>query len=180
VRKRQAKAANAASGLTQKQAAAVLDLSTRQVLRHAELGMPTINANGRRLYDRDAITVWYIRYLRELAQARHTATDENLAESERRKAAAEAALAEIKLEKTRGTLIPTAWHLGRIEKILTLLRASLLSMPGKYAIQIIGIRSVPEGQTKLHDMICEIMQALSDVHDDPSLDEDVPEASAVE
>lgn len=165
-------AAATGASLTQQQAARALDLSTRQVNRLVEGGMPTLNANGRRRYDRDTITVWYIRRLREEARARRVVLDDSLIESERRKAAAEAELSEIKLDEKKGALLPAEYIDSQLSKILQLLRAKLLNIPGTWSPQLIGIRTVPDAQGKLEPLLADLMTALSESGDDPELDKE--------
>ena len=86
----------------------------------------------------------------------------DLEEAKRRKMAAEAALAEVELEKVRGTLV----EMETIEKTWTELvancRAKLLSIPAKTSPEVFAAENLTEVKAVLKGAILEALNELSD------------------
>lgn len=86
----------------------------------------------------------------------------DLEEAKRRKMAAEAALAEVELEKMRGTLV----EMETIEKTWTELvancRAKLLSIPAKTSPEVFAAENLTEVKAVLKGAILEALNELAD------------------
>lgn len=107
---------------------------TLQYIRKQEPGvLITRQRAGKTEYDLGACNVQLRRREREqaLTDARG---DDKLAEAERRKAVAEAGLAETKLLQVQAKLIPLDDHMQEVESILASIRAALLAHPATRTI----------------------------------------------
>jgi phage terminase Nu1 subunit (DNA packaging protein) len=161
----------AARLLTQREAAQELNLSTRQVNRLVDEGLPTQNDRGVVRYAFPACTHWYIQRLRDLAKARHHG-DESRQELERRKLEAQARLAEMDVAERERRLLPIDYIEHQLTLCLERLRAKMLNFPGQWAPHLVGCKTAAESQAKLQMAIAEAMQALSETGEDPELDAD--------
>lgn len=77
-----------------------------------------------------------------------------------RKMAAEARLSELHLREVEGDLVPIE-HVRAIEAARRAeLRARILSVPGKWAPQVVGLRNVAAAQARLEDVMNDLLQTL--------------------
>jgi len=98
-------------------------------------------------------------WLRE--QERRAAEPTSLAESEERKAKADAQLAELKLERERGLVVPVDEAASIVEAMLGQLRSTLLTVPQRVAPRLVGLTSLGQATVVLEQVITETLTALS-------------------
>ena len=129
--------------VNQRDAAAVLGLTTRQIRNLDEAGIPSRPAgDGRgRVYDLVEVVPWYIREVRR--QSRTNESDLDRAKLEQ--AELEVRRRRIEVAKAEGELIAIADHRTVVGKVADAFRAALLSVPGSWGPQIVGIPTPAEG-----------------------------------
>lgn len=138
-------------------------LTLRRIQQWIAEGMPYREVSGARRVVRADANRWVRE--REREQERETVmkaiAPSSLEEAEKRKAIADAQLAELKLERERGNLIPLALHGERLARILERVRARLVAIPGKVAPQLIGVETAPAAQALVNDAVSEALEELS-------------------
>lgn len=83
-------------------------------------------------------------------------------EARSRKMAADAAMAELDLSERRDELVSVEAFRETLSKILTNIRAQLLSVPGRYSARIVGVDSLPDAQRHLDAIVRDVMRELRD------------------
>jgi predicted DCC family thiol-disulfide oxidoreductase YuxK len=86
----------------------------------------------------------------------------DLAEAQKRRATAEAEIAEMERDKMREDLVPRddvrlVWRQG-----MTTIRAQLLAVPGRYAARTVGLASLPESQRAWDHAVRDILAELQE------------------
>jgi hypothetical protein len=157
---------------TQGQIALILGLSTRQIREHTSAGMPTVMVDERRRYPVPECVAWYVN--RKIVHERARTSDERATRAALldRKLGAETGLAELQLDQRRATVVPMDYLEQQVTAILLQMRSALRSMPGVFAPRIVGLKSVPDAQLALQAIVDEMLTALSQMGDDPALDDD--------
>lgn len=159
--------------LTQMQLADVLGVTTRQIRNLEARGLPIDESTGTKLYPKRQCQRWYIEFKQEeaLGRAEREQTTD-LEEAQRRKVLAEARLAEIKVLREEGRLVP----LETVEAIHAetgdRLRAVLVNAPSNYAIHLERAGVEPAvAQEILEQLAEELIRALRGVADDLEADD---------
>lgn len=105
-----------------------------------------------------------------------------LIDAEKRKAIADAELAELKVQKLRGEVVPIAESIKLVERAFTAIRSRLMSVPGEYAPQFLNLDSMPAAVIKLRELsatvIAELPAAVALLDDE--LDEEVTESGGAD
>ena len=146
--------------ITSAEFAADHGVSLRRVQQWIAEGMPYRDVNGERRIARVDANKWLRAYEREQAEAR-AKKPSGLVESEERKAAADAQLAELKLAREQGQVVEIEETRRTVAAMLTQLRAQLLSLPARWAPKVVGIKTVAEASLTLEAAIHEALTALS-------------------
>ena len=128
--------------LAKADAADRLGISLRELERCVQEGAPVSGKPGKRTYPWPELRTWYNKHVRE--QERRRLEPTSLAEAEKRKAIADAEMAEEKLRAYRGQLVP-----------LELFQREL-------ANTLVRIRSLIRGHPKLRAVADEILNQLAD------------------
>jgi hypothetical protein len=79
-----------------------------------------------------------------------------------RKMEAEAELAELKASEVRKELVPMGLFLEEVDSLFDLLRGRLMAVPGHWAPEIVGIKSVKAAVTTLRPLMAELIESLRD------------------
>ena len=144
--------------VNQKELAALLGLTTRQVNNLVEKGMPVVSENGKRLYDAPRCIAWYREA--KVAEAVRANAPADLEEAKARKMSAEAELAEMQRDLERGRLMPVVDAEKAVGEIVGMVRAKLMAMPGKIGPLMVGCRTIAESTGRLepavHDVLLEL------------------------
>lgn len=109
------------------EAADRLGVSLREIERLVQKGLPCKGPAGKRTYPWPEIRTWYTGHIRE--QERRKLQPDTLAEAERRKATADAEMAEARLAKFRGELIHVDLYRQELADALLRLRTAIQSHP---------------------------------------------------
>ena len=144
--------------VTQKELAALLGLTTRQVTNLVERGMPVASADGKRRYDAPACIAWYRDA--KIAEAVADQGPDTLDAQRTRKTAAEARLAELELARLEGQMLTVDDAMREFDATLDRLRAVLLSFVSRKAHLLVGKKSIPEVSTVLDTAVHELMATL--------------------
>lgn len=124
--------------------AARLGLAERRItdfIRNGKLAdgtpFPSRVSGRARTFPEERCFDWYIKFKQEEAIARAGPQKPvGIEEAEKRKAIADAELAELKLARLRGDLLPVDDFRADLQRILGAVRARILSMPAEYAPRI--------------------------------------------
>lgn len=154
---------------SQKDLAADLGLTPRQITNLVKAGIPARLHKGRRVFPWPAALRWYLEHQRKDERARRPPSA--MAEAERRKMEAEARLKELELQRLEGELVTRAYLSQQVAAILQRLRARLQVLPGKWAPSLVGCRTVPEALARIRPAVHEAMAALSAMGADERLDQ---------
>lgn len=159
--------------LTQRQVATLLGLTPRQVAHYTAAGMPRRPVRaGRRVvwrFEAPAVVQWWSAWhADQLLRA-------SPGEASRRRAAAEARLAELRVAEAERRVVPVDEAAEQVTRLLTGIRAQLLGWPGRMAPRVWGARSMVEVQAILDDAVRDLMTTLA--RDEQSVEEPVPGAA---
>ena len=131
--------------VTQKELAEVLSLTARQIRNLDDLGLPSKpGRRGTRLYDLREAVAWYVERERERARP----SDSALGRAKLEQAELEMRRRRIEVAKAEGELIAIADHRTVVGKVADAFRAALLSVPGSWGPQIVGIRRRRKGRKR--------------------------------
>src|SRR5690606_23096838 len=133
---------------------------------------------GRRVtFPEDRCFAWYVAYKQSEALRRSRSEEPaDLDTARARKMEAEARIAEIELARIEGELIPLDMHEQRLAMILDRLRAKMLNLPGRWAPELVGKRTIQDAIAVLETAVAEAMRALMETADeleDEDVDDDV-------
>lgn len=156
--------------MTRKELADLLGLKPRQIDNLVVEGIPRRKAGRSYDYGADAVAWYFRRKLEALESARPPSLDEARA----RKETAQAELAEYQLDEVRGQMIKKADSVAQVSRVYDLLRAKLLNVPGRYATQLVGLRSYAEARTALEKIVDDILSSFAEEADEIEAD-DTPE-----
>lgn len=149
---------------TRNQFAESWGISVRRVIQLQEKGLPWTK-KGRYIYHpQPEANLWYLQFREEDVRKREGVGDERKAKA--RKAEAEATLSEIEVEKARGTLVHISEFEDTLEEELQRLRAKLLNVPGTWAGQLVGTRSIAETQARLEPLVSDLVESIGSSDDD--------------
>lgn len=163
--------------LNQRQIGRVLGVTPREIYNLEQKGLPRRVENGRKIYPLDECVQWYARY-RESVARRSGEAKEKREQLETRGAEVEVRLKELELEREMGNVVTLDYMEQQNAGILHHLRAKLLSLPGRYSPQIVGLRSLSEAQQRLEAIGADLMLALSETGEEEALDDEPVEAAA--
>ena len=157
--------------LQQKAIAEILGVVPRQVHNLVNEGMPSHLEKGKRYFLAAECVPWYVEYKIRSAAPKSNKNAERLDELELRKEEVAVRSAELKLARDEGRLISIDYLEHQVSTILEGLRGKLLSFAGKNSHELVGMKTPAEARAKLDVAIEEVMQALTDLGSDPSLDD---------
>lgn len=172
-----------AEWLTQSECADRLGITPRQVynLTRSVAGRPSIPSRmkeGKRQYKWPDANQWYIDQKLAAAKPEKAEDEQKLAQT--RKTVAEASLKELELAKQEGALLDADYVERQLTLILEALRSRLLAARGRFAPQILGIKSIGDAQRRIEPLFDELMETLRRVPEDAALDEDDEDEAAVD
>lgn len=177
--------------LSQKKLAEWLNVVPRTIYDLQKKGAPSTLDRGKRVYPWPAFLHWYIEYRinQALEKGGVGAADAEAALEAKLRASvayadkleAEAAQAQLALAEKRGQLVTLDYMVGELEKVLTVLRASLLTFSGRVAADLVGCQDTRSVRTVLDPAVDELMRQLSLAGDDDEDEEgDDPIAAALD
>ena len=161
------------AGVTQKQLAELLALTTRQVRNLTDDGTfkrrqdPESRAL---LYDATECAAVYYRRMFDKSIDPVAASKEGIFQLQTRKLEIEVGVAELALAQQRGELVTLDYMEGQIRGLLEQLRARCLNMPGKYARDLADANDPAAVVDILDRLSSELLQSLSEAGEDPDLD----------
>ncbi len=85
-------------------------------------------------------------------------------------------LAEYELAQRRGEMITADDAEAEVNRVVDLLRAKILNMPGEAAPRIQNLRSNSQARGKLEDIVYELLETLRRTADEIELEDDSPAA----
>lgn len=141
--------------VSQTELASLLSLSTRQIRNLEKEGMPKGSDGQRSVYEPAACVRWYVQYRERLAAPK------DQEDAEKRRAIAEAQLAELKLAKEQGKVVEVETVGQEVDGMLEQLRNQLLTLPQRWAPQTVGLKTLPEATQVLEAAVLESLAALS-------------------
>ena len=122
-------------------------------------GMPYRQVDGARMVVRSEANKWVRQ--RERASGEESAAPKDLEEADKRKAMADAQLAELKLLREQGKVVAIEDTEHAVSALLEGLRSQLLTLPQRWAPQMTGLKSMAETTTVLESAIRDALTALS-------------------
>jgi hypothetical protein len=144
-----------------REAADRLNLGVRQIHHLAGVGMPRQKMpDGSHRYPFPACFVWYLNYKIERAVAEITPAD--IDEARARKIAAEARLAEVELAVAEGRYLDKDVILAEWNEAVTTLRSQLLTLPQRWAHDLVGVGTIAEAVAVLERAVRESLETLAD------------------
>lgn len=160
--------------LNQLELADVLGVTPRQVRNLEEKGLPYDDTLGVKRYPKRTCQRWYVEFKQEEAVSRLERQESTgLDEWERRKASADARLAEIKVLKEEGRLLPNEVHERVVGEVAERLRAVLINAPSNYAMTLEAAGVDPQvAQDVLEGLTQDLTQALRDEAEAMEIDAD--------
>lgn len=159
-----------------------LGLSERQITnlvrRHPDF--PSRVDGRERSFPTDRCFEWYVRYKQEEALQRAAAKPEitGRADADLRKAIADAEIAELRVQKLRGDVVPTEAYRKELRRVLDRVRGRFVSIPGEYGPRCLNLSEVAASVAVLRDLVASVLAELQSVANAPDLDEDATEESA--
>lgn len=102
---------------------------------------------------------WYLMEIEKSARGNDAPKFED---ARARKTQAESEIAEIELAKARGEVVEIADVAQEVGRVFDGLRATLLSVPGKWAPRVLGLPDMAAASSTLAQMTNEILEAMSD------------------
>ena len=154
--------------VTQKELAEVLSLTARQLRNFDDLGLPSKpGRRGTRLYDLREAVAWYVE--RERARP----SDSALGRAKLEQAELEVRRRRIEVAKAEGELIAIADHRTVVGKVADAFRAALLSVPGSWGPQIVGIPTPAEGTEAMRVCSEWLLRDMASVADSLELEGEV-------
>lgn len=157
--------------VSQKQAAVVLGITTRQLRNLDEDKDPVpsrVAKDGRgREYDLEEVVPWALR--RERARGRTGESDLDRAKLEKERL--EVRRRQIDIAKAESELVSVSDHRGALAKVLDAFRAALISVPGSWGPRIVGISSPAEGTEAMKVCSEELLRDLVAASNQLDMDE---------
>jgi phage terminase Nu1 subunit (DNA packaging protein) len=128
-------------------------------------GMPHQKVNGRLRFKPHECVAW--RRAKDREEQRKKDSDaEGVEASLRRKAAADADLAELKRDQMRGELVPVADYRREVERLCSMVRARVLSVRGRWAPRVIGLSGMAEATAVLDELAADVLKSLEEGGDE--------------
>jgi phage terminase Nu1 subunit (DNA packaging protein) len=122
-------------------------------------GCPHRMESRRRWFDSVEVAAWYAdRAVRKAPPPKPL----DLADAQKRRAAAEAEMAEMERDQMRGELVSADIAREEMGHIATTLRAQLMAIPGRYAARTVGLGTLPESQRAWDTAIRDVLAELKD------------------
>lgn len=146
--------------IPQKELAAILGLSTRQIRNLEAEGMPHEAEGARKSYPIPDAVQWYVAREQERAQP----TD--IEDAKKRKLTAEAETAELELARMRGQLVLVEDVVKEQARVYDHMRAKILATSAKAAPAMVGLRSIAEAQVRVEAVMRELMELLAETDDE--------------
>lgn len=168
--------------------AARLGLSERQITNLVRTGkladgssFPSRVSGRDRTFPSDRCFDWYVRYKQEEALQRAAGKKEpaNMAEAELRKAIADAEIAELKLQRLRGEIVPLDQYRRELRRVLSRVRARFQAIPGEYAPRILEPLDMARATMVLRDLVGSVLAELQSSGRSTDADEPGDENEAV-
>jgi len=145
-------------GVNQRELAAALSLSSRQVRNLTDSGVFVRKHDGNALvYDLSECVQAYMAHKKESEKPE---AEDQLKVLRERKLRAEVRAAEIEVDEAEGRLIPLGVHEARIGAICDRLRSLLMTVPSKYLARIQTARTELEAQAVGEQIRDETLRAL--------------------
>lgn len=149
--------------LTLAQVAKLLNVSHETIRTYRKRGMPTRTVSGRPAFVAAEVLPWRIEDVRREERER-SSPDE--AQERTRKLAAEASLAELRLARERGEVVPAAEVESEMERLCLNLRSRIVTMRGKWAPALLGLSTMAEATATLDRVADDLLRSLREGADD--------------
>lgn len=147
--------------LTQKELAEFLPITTRQIRRLVDDGMPTTTLGGRVMYPAAECIRWYIEHREALAAGQADARD-----ARNRKLQADARLAELAVLEAERRVVPMEVLKSTLGTILERLRARIQAAKGSLPVRVVGLDSPREAKVVTDAALEELLEELRTVADE--------------
>lgn len=147
--------------LTQKELAEVLPITTRQIRRLVDDGLPTESLGGRTMYPQRACVRWYIEYREQLA-----AGQEEMRDARYRKLQADARMAELEVAEREGSLVPLTVLESTLTTVLERLHARITAAKGSLPVRVVGLESPRAAKKVTDEALDELIDELRLVAED--------------
>jgi phage terminase Nu1 subunit (DNA packaging protein) len=117
---------------------------------------------------------WYLRFKQEEAveRAAGRTTPANMAEAELRRAIADAELAELKLQRLRGEVVPLETYRNELRRVLSRVRGRFQAVPGEFAPRILEPLDMVKATSVLKDLVGTVLAELQHVSIEDAGDSD--------
>lgn len=135
-------------------------VSRRTIERDLAAGLPYATDDAGRVVIDVAVGLAWRRTNR--AAGRGVGIPGPLLSARQRREAARAGLAELKLARLEGRVIHVDDHTKVLTHAYTLVRAGLLSFPGRAAVAAFGAASREEAEARIQPLVDEILEAVAD------------------
>lgn len=155
-------------GISQKELADHLGLTTRQIKNLTDEGMPRTVRNGKAEYPWPGSLHWYIE--NKITKAVEKAGDVK-GGVWMRKAELEIKLTELEVAKAQAQVITIDYAAAQWEQMLFLLRARAVAAPTRWMDEFVSLPDAKSARKKLDELVAELLTTLADAGDDASLDE---------
>lgn len=142
-----------------------LNLSNVQVSNLRKKGAPSVKGK----FPWPDVLYWYIerRVSSELEKRAPSRSREDVKGAQ---AAIDLRRAELGLAREEATLVTVDYLEQQVARLCERLAATCRAIPGKWAPQVVGLRTIAEGQTRLEEITRELLGALTETGEDESLD----------
>jgi phage terminase Nu1 subunit (DNA packaging protein) len=146
--------------VSQEGLAEIIGLSTRQIRNLEKDGIPHRAEGMRKFYPIPAAVQWYMKRKQDEAMASLGEIDYH--EARARREQARARMAEIEVAKAEGRLVERdVVHAVYGGKVLDVLRAGILNVPGRWASQVVGLESPREAEAILKRVSAELLEEFA-------------------
>lgn len=152
--------------VNQTQLAEILGVSTRQIRRWQDAGLPYSGDRTSRTYDTTEVVRWLLdrereRIREEAVEAEDGEALPTKAESKRRREAIRAKKAALDLAERQGRMVGRDTFREVLGEVLDGLRHVILQLPGRWAPRVVGIQSIREAEARLRELARELLAHLS-------------------
>jgi phage terminase Nu1 subunit (DNA packaging protein) len=138
-------------------------------------GMPHRQKSGRPRFE-VAVCVQWRRAQDKRDQREATSPDE--AKERTRKLSADADLAELKVRQRLGELVPIVDVERQTDRLVSIIRARVLSIRGRWAPRVIGLATMAQASTTLDGLTADILASLAEGADELQADSEHDDSEA--
>lgn len=146
------------TSISRQELAELLSVTPRAVADMEKRGLPADRSARHPRYDPAEAVAWYVDA--KVAEAMLRRAPADLEAARARKTTADARLRELDLAFRQGELVRVDDAVAELDRMLDGLRARLVGFPGRWGLQLVGLKSPPEATAKLEQGVRELMELL--------------------